>query len=79
MDVEDGLEDDIYLYKRNVNGGIKYTNLVERIGIEGKPSITGLMYEYLYKYPSKDFDSAGVLFGFSILALIVMCSNACHQ
>ena len=79
MDVEDGLDDDIYLYKKNVNGGLKYTNLVERVGIDRKPSITELMYEYLYKYPSKDFDSAGVLFGFAMLALIAMCSNACHN
>jgi len=79
MDVEDGLEDDIYLYKKNVNGGLKYTNLVERVGIEWKPSITELMYEYLYKYPSKGFDISGVLLGFAIFAMIVMCANACHK
>ena len=79
MDVEDGLEDDIYLYKKNINGGLKYTNLVERVGIEWKPSITELMYEYLYKYPSKGFDISGVLLGFAIFAMIVMCANACHK
>ena len=79
MDVEDGLKDDINLYKKNINNGLKYTKLVERVGIEWKPSITGLMYEYLYKYPSKGFDSSGVIFGFCLLAVIAMCSSACHS
>ena len=79
LDVEDGLKDDINLYKKNIKEGLKYTKLVERVGIELKPSITGLMYEYLYKYPSKDFDSSGVIFGFCFLALVALCSSACHK
>jgi len=80
MDIEDGLEDDVDLYKKNVNGGYKYTHLVERVDIDLKPSITSLMYEYQNKYPSMDFEGiAFVCFGLpSLVGLCVMCSE-CKQ
>ena len=79
MDVEDGFKDDVKLYKRNVNKGYKYTNLVERVGIEWKPSISGLMYEYRNKYPDKGIDGSGMIFAIAILAAIVMCSGMCNN
>ena len=75
IDIEDGYLDDIELYKKNVNRGLKYTNLVERVGIDMKPTIISLIREYQNKYPSKDVDAAGMLIAmFSLLAL-VLCLN----
>ena len=70
LDVEAGSEDDIQLYKRNIHMGHKYTSLVERKGIESKPSIQGLMIDYQEKYPSKDFDIAGFI---TLLSLLLLC------
>ena len=72
MDVEDGLNDDIELYKRN-------TNLVERVGVEWKPSVMGLMGDYINKYPKKGMDGSGMIFGFLFLALVAMCSGGCNK
>ncbi len=48
------MEGDSELYKRNVHAGHKYTYLVERVGIDWKPSILKLMNEYRNKYVDTD-------------------------
>lgn len=70
LDVEDGSSDDIQLYKKNIHMGYKYTNLVERKGIDYKPSIQGLMFEYQEKYPSRGFDGSGILI---LLLSLLIC------
>ena len=75
IDVEDGLEDDFQLYKKNVHLGHKYTNLVERNGIDIKPSIRKLLFEYEQDYPSKDFDVSVFLILLLFLLLSVACMN----
>ena len=72
IDVEDGLEDDIQLYKKNVHLGHKYTNLVERNGIDIKPGILKLMFEYEQDYPSRDFDYGGFLLGLCVCLAFVI-------
>ena len=69
----------ILLYKKNIKQGIAYTNLVDRVGIEWKPSVMGLMYDYISKYPKKGMDGSGMIFGFALLAVVAMCSGACHK
>lgn len=71
IDKKDGIKDDINLYIKNSNSGYQYTYLVERVGIDIKPSIYRLMYEYHVKYPSKhtNFDDL-ILIG--ILAFVII-------
>ena len=78
MDTDDELHA-INLYKKNIKAGIAYVNLVDRVGIEYKPSIMGLMYDYINKYPKKGMDVAGMIFGFLLLAFVAMCAQACHR
>lgn len=76
LDVEDGFKDDIDLYKKNILMGYKYTNLVERTGIDAEPSIYELMYEYRSKYPSRGAeDSIFIVFIIILLVLLVCVSN----
>ena len=78
MDTDDELRA-INLYKKNIKEGIAYTNLVDRVGIEYKTSIMGLMYYYINKYPEKGVDGSGIILGFCLFAVIAMCSSACHK
>ena len=78
MDTDDETHD-INRYKKNIKDGIAYTNLVDRVGIEYKPSIMGLMYDYINKYPKKGMDVSGMIFGFLLLATIAICAQACHK
>ena len=78
MDTDDETHD-INRYKKNIKAGIAYTNLVDRVGIEYKPSIMGLMYDYINKYPEKGVDGSGIILGFLLLAVVAMCSSACHK
>jgi len=75
LDNEDGSKDDIQLYKRHIQSGHSYTNLVERVGIDYTPSIHGLMIEYELKYPSRDFDASGFLILLLSLLLCVSCKK----
>ena len=76
LDVEDGFKDDIELYKKNIHMGYKYTNLVERTGIDAEPSIYELMYEYRSKYPSRGAEvSIFIVFIVILLVLLVCVSN----
>ena len=65
----------LQFHHKNIHMGYKYTNLVERKGIDYKPSIQGLMIEYQEKYPSKDFDISGFLIILSLLLLCVVSVN----
>lgn len=72
LDVEDGFKDDIDLYKKNILMGYKYTNFVERLGIDDEPSIYELMYEYRSKYPSRNASEDYIFIVFMIILIILL-------
>ena len=75
LDLQDGTKDDVNLYKSNVEQGYKYGVLVERVGIDEKPTVYTLMYEYSHKYPYKN-DTSDYIF---IACIIVLIPGLCFS